>query len=85
MTLSQWVSYLDAFFLSEITVEIGIKMFEIQQGIFWEYSQNFQWLPTYGFAHVKLKKSIFLSLILEFIGDIGVIFNNFQSCYLWTI
>ena len=78
MTHSQWVSDVDAFFLSEITVEI-------QKGIFWEYSQNFQRLPTYGFAHAKLKKSIFLSLILEFIGDIGIIFNDFQSCYLWTI
>ena len=38
-------------------------MFQIQKGIFWEYFQNFPRLPIYGFAHAKVKKSIFISKI----------------------
>jgi len=67
------------------TLKISIKMFQIQRGIFWEYSQNFRRLPTYGFAHAKVKKSIFISGILEFIGDIDIIFNDFQSWFWWAI
>ena len=45
----------------------------------WEYSRHFLGLPTYGFAHAKVKKSNFSSKILEFVGDIGVIYNDCSS------
>ena len=36
-------------------------------------------LPTYGFAHAEVQKSNFRPKILEFLGDICIIFNDFQS------
>ena len=60
-------------------------MFQIQQGIFWEYAQNFRRLPIYGFAHAKINKSIFISRILAFIGDIDILLNDFQSWFEWAI
>ena len=42
---------------------------------------NFRGLPTYGIAHAKVKKTIFYSEILEFIPNIGIIFNDFQSWF----
>ena len=39
--------------------KINVKMFQIHQKIFCEYSWNLQGLPTYGFAYTKIKKSIF--------------------------
>lgn len=44
---------------------------DIAVRIFWE-------LPTYDFAHAKKEKLIFSSKILEFVGDIGIISNDFQ-------
>ena len=75
------VFYSELFSAVSSTLKISIKMFQIQKGIFWEYPQNFPRLPIYGFAHAKVKKSIFISIILEFIGDIGIIFNDFQSWF----
>ena len=75
------VFYSELFSAVSSTLKISIKMFQIQKGIFWEYFQNFPRLPIYGFAHAKVKKSIFISIILEFIGDIGIIFNDFQSWF----
>jgi len=54
-------------------------MFQIHQRIFWEYSRNFRGLPIHGFAHAKVKKSIFNRKILELVGDFGIILNDFQS------
>ena len=56
-------------------------MFQIHQQIFWEYPRNFRGLPTYGFAHAKVKKSFFYFKSLEFIPIIGIILNNFQSWF----
>ena len=50
-------------------------MFKIR--IFLEYPRNFRRLPTYGFAHAKVKKSIFNSKILELVPNIGIILNDF--------
>ena len=51
-------------------------------------SRNFRRLPTYGFAHANVKKSIFYFIILELIGHIGIIFHHFQystnSSYQFT-
>jgi len=46
---------------------------------------NFMRLPTYGFAHAKFKKSNFYPKILEFLGDIGIILNDFQSWFYTAI
>jgi len=35
-------------------------------------------MPAHGFAHVIVKKSIFDSKILEFVGNIDIILNEFQ-------
>ena len=35
--------------------------------------------PTYDFSYAKVKKSIFSLEILEFAGDIGIIFNDFKA------
>ena len=46
------------------------------------------WIPglsTYDFAHAKVKKSIFSLKILEFVGDIDIILNEFQSWFNSTI
>jgi len=40
---------------------------------------------TYAFANAKLKKSIFNRKIPEFLGDIGIILNTFQSWFPSTI
>ena len=61
----------------EFRNKISIKMFQIHQRIFCEYSRNFRRLPTYGFAHAKVKKSIFNSKILELVRNIGIIMNDF--------
>ena len=45
------------------------KMFQIQRRICWEHPRNFRILPTYGFAHAKVKISIFVLKILEFITN----------------
>ena len=59
-------------------------MFQIQRGIFWEYPQNFRGLSNHGFAHAKVKESIFDWKILELVGDFGIILNNFQSLFKST-
>ena len=41
------------------------------------YPRNFRGIPAHGFANVKVKKSIFNPKILEFMGDIGIILNDF--------
>ena len=56
-------------------------MFQIHKRIFWEYPRNFRGLPIHSFAHAKIKKSIFMSVIQELIGDIGIFLNDFQSRY----
>ena len=48
------VFYSELFSAVTGTFKISIKMFQIQQGIFWEYSQNFRGLPTYAQAHAKV-------------------------------
>ena len=48
------VFYSELFSAVSSTLKISIKMFQIQQGIFWEYSQNFRGLPTYAQAHAKV-------------------------------
>ena len=50
-----------------------------------EYSRNFRGLPTHGFAHAKVYKTIFNRKILEFVGDIDIILNVFQSWFYSTI
>ena len=57
-------------FFRQSVAPLRFKMFQIQQGIFWGYPRNFRRLPTHGFAHAKVKKSIFISLILEFCQDL---------------
>ena len=39
---------------------------------------------TYGFAHTKVQKSTFDPKILEFIGNIGIILNDFESWFMDT-
>ena len=63
------------------THQISIKNFQIHHRMCLEYSRNFRGLPTHGFAHAKSKKSIFNWKILEFIGDIGTILNDFLSWF----
>ena len=48
------VFYSELFSAVSGTLKISIKMFQIQRRIFWEWSQNFRRLPTYGFAHAKV-------------------------------
>ena len=38
-------------------------------------------MPTHGFAHVNNKKPIFDSKIRVFLGDIGIIFNEFEGWF----
>ena len=38
---------------------------------------NFWGLATYGFAHAKFKKMSYIRKIPEFVGDIGLILNDF--------
>ena len=38
---------------------------------------KFSNLPAYGFAHAKVKKTTFGPKILEFVGDIDIILNDF--------
>ena len=38
-------------------------------------------LPTYGFAHAKIKKSIFNYKFLELVPDIGIILNDFSEWF----
>ena len=71
------VFYSELFSAVNRTHKISFKMFQIQQRIFWEYSRNFQRVPTYGFAHAKVKKLISNSKILELVPDIGIILNDF--------
>ena len=52
---------------------LGLKCFIRQSNCYIE-------LPAYSFAHAKVKKSILNPKILEFVGDIGIILNVFQSC-----
>ena len=45
---------------------------------------------THGFAHSRVKKSTFNLKILDFVGDIGIIRNDFQSWFhsiikLWVV
>ena len=44
-----------------------------------------QGLPTYVFAHAKVKRSVFYSKILKFILNIGIIFNYLQSWFFSII
>ena len=60
------------------------SMFQIHKRIFWDYRRNFRRLPIYGFAHVKVKNSIFNSKILEVVGDIAIILNNFEIWFYFT-
>ena len=39
------------------------------------------WLSTHDSAHAKIKKPIFNRKILEFVGDIGIILNDFQNWF----
>ena len=59
-------------------------MSQINQRIFLEYPQNFRSLPTYGFAHAKVKKWISDPKILEVVGGIGIIWIDFQSWFYST-
>ena len=38
-------------------------------------------MTTHGFAHAKVKISNFGPKILEHLGDIGIILNDFQSWF----
>ena len=38
---------------------------------------DFRRLPAYGFAHAKFKKTNFSPKILDLVGDIGMIFEDF--------
>ena len=38
-------------------------------------------MPTQGFAHTKVKKSIFKSKILEFVGYMDIIWNDYQCLF----
>ena len=79
------VLYSELFSAVSSTLKISIKMFQIQQGIFWEYPQNFPGLPIHSFAHAKVQKSIFIKKILVLLGDFGIILNDFQSWLNSTI
>ena len=47
--------------------------------------KNFRRLPAYDFAHAEVKKSNFCPKILEFLDDIGIILNDFQSLFYSAI
>ena len=42
-------------------------------------------LPTYVFAHAKVKRSVFYSKILKFVPNIGIILNYLQSSFFSII
>ena len=54
-------------------------MFQIHQRICEEYFRNYRGLPTHSSAHAKVKNSIFNLKIEEFVGDVGIIWSDFQS------
>ena len=47
--------------------------------------RNFRGLPTHGFAHAKVKNLIFNLKILDFVGNIGIIRNDFSCWFHSTI
>ena len=51
---------------------------------FWAF-QIKMYMPEESLAHAKIKKSFFSPKILEFIGDIGVILNDFWSRFYVAI
>jgi len=61
-----------------------MKIFQIHQRIFLEYLLNFRRLPTHGFAHTKVKKSIFNSKMPELVPNIGIILNDFEIWFYLT-
>ena len=63
----------------------SIKMFQIHQRIRLEHFQNLRGLLAHGFAHAKVKKSIFNRKILELVGEFGIILNDFQSLFYSSI
>ena len=42
-------------------------------------------MPTYGFAHAKVKKPILSPILLDFIGNMDIILEDFQRLFYSTI
>ena len=51
---------------------LSLSLFQID-----DFRRLLAGIPTYGFAHAKFKKTNFSPKILDLVGDIGMIFEDF--------
>ena len=59
------------------------RQIRLNRFIFDENMMEIHLLPTYDFAHTKIKKLIFNPKILEFVGDVGII--SYKSHLFWKV